>query len=104
MSERTLQVPFERLERWVANFAARHGGALVEAAPGAGAPDDDAHPDEDARPGVSVRLRGADGEVAEFTPWPSGVPRPAPPGPGDATSAPALAALRAFCLPPTHLG
>src|SRR5690625_1606592 len=119
MSIRTVQVEIERIGRWVTNFARRHGGAVImpddETPPGAHADDGGTHPgahDAEAhatRDPHTLRLRGADGEVAVLHRWPRSPggdgARPAPaPAPGDATTPENLDAIAAWCTPPTHLG
>ncbi|MGC0272913.1 acVLRF1 family peptidyl-tRNA hydrolase [Pseudactinotalea sp. Z1739] len=132
MTVRTVHVPIERIGTWITGFADRHEGAVVLARSTA---DDDG--------AEVVRIRGGDGELAEFSRWPLGSgasggagecagldlrfgeepgttgaanpeatnpddPSPDYPDPGatnpDATSAATLAAISAWCAPPTHLG
>ena len=134
MSIRTVQVEIERIGRWVTNFARRHGGAVIAdddgTHPATHADDDGTHPaaqaDDDGthlgahdgeahadRDPHTLRLRGADGEVAVLHRWPRSpggdgarpAPAPAPaPAPGDATTPENLDAIAAWCTPPTHLG
>ncbi|MGC0249434.1 acVLRF1 family peptidyl-tRNA hydrolase [Pseudactinotalea sp. Z1748] len=120
MTARTVHVPIERIGTWITGFADRHDGAVV-------LPEDTA---DDGDPGV-VRIRGGDGELAEFSRWPLGSgasggaghgtgldlrtgedrgttgatnPEATDPDANDATSAAALAAISAWCAPPAHLG
>lgn len=121
MSTRTVEVDVERIERWVTNFAARHGGATIEPSitdsDGEESPDDEGPPgrtgpatnrtvpDDDSSPGSDVlRLRGADGEIADLRCWSVPAAQVNRPAPGDATTAEALAAIAAWVAPPTHLG
>lgn len=132
MTTRTVHVPIERIGTWITGFADRHEGAVV--LPESTADDDGTE---------VVRIRGGDGELAEFSRWPlgsgasggashgtgldlrsgaepgtahatdPGATSPDYPDPGatnpdaaddDATSAATLAAISAWCAPPTHLG
>ena len=121
MSTRTVEVDVERIERWVTNFATRHGGATIEPSitdsDGEESPDDEGPPgrtgpatnrtvpDGDSSPGSDVlRLRGADGEIADLRCWSVPAAQVNRPAPGDATTAEALAAIAAWVAPPTHLG
>ncbi|MGC0143700.1 acVLRF1 family peptidyl-tRNA hydrolase [Pseudactinotalea sp. Z1732] len=133
MTVRTVHVPIERIGTWITGFADRHEGAVV--LPESTADDDGTE---------VVRIRGGDGELAEFSRWPLGsgasggrashgtgldlrageepgtahatdpgatnpdatsadYPDPDATNP-DATSAATLAAISAWCAPPTHLG
>lgn len=109
MSVRVVEVPIDRVPRWVSNFARRHDGATLAGTRPAQAVPTQARA-HDARPGgqvLALQVRGGDGEIAELHRWAAVVPGvdagPAS-APVDATSPQALSTIAHWCAPPEHLG